>query len=223
MFEELKGNSSDYDLDKVKPIKNSPLKGLSFLFLGSSVTIGFKSCEVSFPEYLSKRNGFEYVKEAVSGTTLTDGNESYIERLRKLKTAKSFDFLVCQLSTNDAYCQRNFGTISESFSIEDFDTSTIYGAIEYIISYAKTRLNARVVFYTSPYYENEHYKKMVQGLLAIQKKWKIGVIDMYSDPYFNKLDIEKKELYMADPIHPTKAGYLEWITPYMEKHLYQMI
>ena len=28
------------------------------------------------------------------------------------------------------------------------------------------------------------------------------------------------EVYMADPVHPTQAGYLEWWTPKMEEYLY---
>mgnify|MGYP000715422101 CR=1 FL=1 len=31
------------------------------------------------------------------------------------------------------------------------------------------------------------------------------------------------EVYMADPVHPTQAGYLEWWTPKMEEYLYQFL
>ena len=39
--------------------------------------------DVSFADYISYRNGCEYVKEAVSGTTLVDnGKTSYIQRMK---------------------------------------------------------------------------------------------------------------------------------------------
>ena len=39
--------------------------------------------DVSFVDYISYRNGCEYVKEAVSGTTLVDnGKTSYIQRMK---------------------------------------------------------------------------------------------------------------------------------------------
>lgn len=37
----------------------------------------------------------------------------------------------------------------------------------------------------------------------------------YSNKEFNNISAEERSLYMADNIHPTKAGYLEWWTPYM--------
>jgi hypothetical protein len=43
---------------------------------------------------------------------------------------------------------------------------------------------------------------------------------MWSDEGFNAITKEQHTLYMADHIHPTRAGYLEWWTPYMEPVLY---
>lgn len=60
---------------------------------------------------------------------------------------------------------------------------------------------------------------MVKLLQQIAKKCDITVIDMWNDADFNALTEERRALYMADGIHPTQAGYLEWWTPYMEKYL----
>ena len=64
---------------------------------------------------------------------------------------------------------------------------------------------------------------MVDLLGKISKKWNISVIDLWSDEAFNIITEEKRQLYMADPIHPTQAGYLEWWTPVMEDALYEEI
>ena len=37
------------------------------------------------------------------------------------------------------------------------------------------------------------------------------------------LSEKEYEVYMADPVHPTQAGYLEWWTPKMEEYLYQFL
>ena len=49
------------------------------------------------------------------------------------------------------------------------------------------------------------------------------VIDLWNDADFNNITTDEYDLYMADPIHPTKAGYLKWWAPYIEKALFEMI
>ena len=77
-----------------------------------------------------------------------------------------------------------------------------------------------MVFYTNPRYLNEAYKAMVDALLGLREKWGIGVIDLWNDDTFNAIDDAHRRLYMADAIHPLKAGYLQWWTPRMEEYLY---
>ena len=133
------------------------------------------------------------------------------------------DAFVCQLSTNDATKEMPLGEISESFDLNDFDTQTVAGAIEYIIAYAKETWDCPVVFYTQARYDSEHYGKMVDLLLEIQKKWDFTVIDLWNDEEINNITEEKEEIYLIDHIHPTKAGYKEWWLPKFQKTLYEVI
>lgn len=216
----LPGNAGQYALKQVKVVENSPLVGKRIIFLGSSVTYGASSKGVSFADYICVRNSCEIVKEAVSGTTLVDsGINSYILRLKKLDESIAVDLFVCQLSTNDATQNKPLGNVSESMNLADFDTSTVAGAVEYIIAYAEQTWNCPVLFYTNPQYDSEQYEAMVKLLQQIAEKWDITVIDMWNDADFNALTEEQRTLYMADGIHPTQAGYLKWWTPYMEKYL----
>ena len=80
-----------------------------------------------------------------------------------------------------------------------------------------------MVFYTGSYYESEAYSNMVDILNKIGELYDVGVIDLYTDSEFNNISDEQRALYMVDPIHPTKAGYLEWWTPKMEEYLYQFV
>lgn len=215
----LPGNSKEYGLEKVEEKTESLLKEKKIIFLGSSVTYGASSQGISFVDYLGKQTGSDVVKEAVSGTTLVEeGEESYIARLRNIEE-EQVDLFICQLSTNDATQKKPLGTVGTSTSLSDFDTHTVAGAMEYIIAYAKEKWDCPVMFYTNPQYDSKEYGEMVALLTEIQQKWDIGVIDMWNDEAFNKISEEEHSLYMADSIHPTKAGYLEWWLPYLENEI----
>lgn len=178
------------------------------LFIGSSVTYGSAADGESFADMLADF-GCNVVKEAVSGTTLVDtGADSYVSRMKMMDASLKADLFVCQLSTNDASQGKPFGILDGSM-----DTSTIAGAIEFIIDYARKTWNCPVAFYTNPRYDSEPYAKMVALLKECAQKHSIGVIDLWNDEKFNDLTNEQRARYLADPIHPTREGYREWWLP----------
>lgn len=222
-----KGNNNIYDLENTESLIPNKLTGKKIIFLGSSVTYGSASKGISFVEYLKKRDGIISIKEAVSGTTLVDqkvrGRDSYITRMKKIDKDIKVDCFVCQLSTNDATLKKPLGKISNSFDINDFDTNTIAGAIEYIICYAKETWNCPIIFYTGTKYDGKYYEEMVNLLLDIKEKWKIGVLDLWHDEEMNQVSSEEYKLYMVNKIHPSKAGYKDWWTPKFEEILKEFI
>lgn len=221
----MAGNAEEYHLENVEVLKESPLLGKSICFLGSSVTDGDASLGVSFADYIAKRNQCSYVKEAIGGTTLIDnGQSSYIQRMiNNIDVNTQFDAFVCQLSTNDATQKKPLGSISESTELQDFDTSTITGALEYIICYVEQTWDCPVIIYTNTKYDSEQYETMVGILYNLQEKWDIGIIDLWNNEEMNAVSEENRSLYMADRIHPTQAGYLLWWTPVIEEELYSII
>lgn len=199
------------------------LAGKEIIFLGSSVTYGAASQGVSFVDFLASQDQCIVCKEAVSGTTLVDdGPDSYISRMKNLRVPEA-DLFVCQLSTNDATQKKPLGAIAPTMDPTDFNTHTITGAIEYVIAYARKTWNCPVAFYTNPPYEDDNYRRMVERLAQIAEKWGIGVIDLWNNKDFNHISEEQHNLYMDDPIHPTRTGYLEWWLPEFEKRLEQLI
>ncbi len=215
-----KGNNEKYSVANCEYSgEYQNLKGKHIIFLGSSVTFGSAAKGESFADFLQKKDGVVAIKEAVSGTTLVDyGDSSYIQRLNAIPKDTKADLLICQLSTNDATKKKPFGEIAKTKNIEDFDTSTVAGAIEYIIAYSNETFNCPVVFYTGTKYNSEQYGEMVNLLLDIQKKWDIGVIDLWNND-MNDISKSDYNLYMANGIHPTRAGYRDWWTPEFEKFL----
>lgn len=219
-----RGNYGKYSLENTATVENSPINGKTVIFLGSSVTYGYGSMGVSFADFLEKSDGICAVKEAVSGTTLVDVKDSsYVSRMKTIDKNINADVFVCQLSTNDATKEMPLGKISESYGVDDFDTKTVAGAIEYIIAYVQNTWNCPVVFYTQAKYDSDHYAKMVDLLIEIQKKWDITVIDLWNDVDFNNITEEQRKIYLIDHIHPTKAGYKEWWLPKFKEVLYEII
>lgn len=220
-MEKLPGNQSKYDFSEIVPLKDSPLAGRNVCVLGSSVVYGVSSLQNSVGEYLAARFGCNLTKEAVSGTTLTDnGPDSYVQRmLNNIPKDADFALFICQLSTNDAAREIPLGNISDSRKQEDFDTATVTGAMEYIICYARETWGCPVVFFTGSRYDSHTYEAMVNRLLELQKKWNIGVIDLWNSDEFNNISDADRSIYMTDGIHPTKAGYRDWWGPEMERQL----
>lgn len=178
-------------------------KNKTVIFLGSSVTYGSAAGGVSFADYICERKGLTMIKEAVSGTTLVDkDNQSYVSRLKALDADKC-DLFVCQLSTNDA---------SQQLPLKEVET-----AIDFIIDYVRNKWNCTICFYTNPKYDSTAYADMVSLIKTKSNIETFDLINMWDDEELNRTISEKFEYYMADAIHPTKAGYLEVITPFMEK------
>lgn len=178
---------------------------MSVCFFGSSVTYGFASNGISFVEILAKKYSFNYIKEAICGTTLVDSdNQSYFSRLKRIEE-KDIGLFVVQLSTNDA--------------IKKYDLNDIKVSIERIIDFIEEFYNSKIVFFSNPYYLNEHYEKMVSIMKGISCKKNVYFIDMFSNKEFNNIGDIDRILYMQDNIHPTLLGYEKWIVPFMEKYL----
>ena len=215
-----KGNNEEYSAANAEVFENSPLKGKTFIFLGSSVTRGAASHDESFVDYLAAQDGITAVKEAVSGTTLVDnGEKSYISRMKTIDKDIEATAFICQLSTNDATKKLPVGEISTSFNKEDFDTQTVAGAIEYIICYAQETWHCPVIFYTGTKYDSERYAELVELLDGICEKWDIGLIDLWNSS-INDISKDRYSFYMADGIHPVRAGYRDWWTPAIRDYLY---
>ncbi len=216
-YEMLPGNAEAYSFQTIQRMPDSPLAGKRVCVLGSSLAAGYASGGEAIAEYISRRFGAFCRKEAVSGTTLAESYpDSYGERLRRLDPQEAFDLFLCQLSTNDARLHCPPGEVAGH---EPFDTQTTLGAIDAIIQYVENTWHCPVVFFTSARYESEPYDDLVRRLKELQAVYGFGLIDLWKQAAFNDLPEEKRALYLADHVHPTRAGYRDWWGPEIEKQL----
>lgn len=213
---------------------SDPLSGLNIAWLGSSVTYGQGAGGYSMADEIAGTHAAtNCYKYAISGTTLadyatssalpTDGDGShgsYIKRLEQLDTNQKYDLFIIQLSTNDATGGIPMGEISADTDINNQDTHTVIGAMEYIIAYVQKNFGCPVMFYTGTKYDSEQYGKMVDTLLQLKDKWGIGVIDLWNNEEMNAIDSDTYLTYMKeDGIHPLKDGYVKWWTPVFEQEI----
>ena len=176
------------------------LKDKTVLFLGSSVTYGSASGGVSFADRMAEELHFHCIKEAVSGTTLADLDEtSYVARLKKLDPKLAVDLLICQLSTNDA---------SQGIPLAKTED-----AIRTILEYTKATFGCPVVFYTGTYFESEAYEAIIRLLYSLRAEYDFSILDLFNDPTMRSVPPEDYARYMSDPIHPNLLGYRQWWTP----------
>lgn len=197
------GGADENGLCKIKPLSDQVI-----FFLGSSVTYGSATGGRSFVDLIdTDDNGISTVKSAISGTTLVNnGTSSYVARLQtEFKKYGSPDKLIVQLSTNDATQGKPMGTLGDSFDKADFDQTTVIGAMEYIIAYAKETWDCEVIFYTNCPYESDNYAAMVEALYQIHNKWGIGILDFYACKGVNEPAC--LATCMNDSIHPNSFGY----------------
>ena len=181
------------------------------------------------------------------GKTSDTGEKSYTSRLKSstiFDKNEKIDAFICQISTNDATNSRkkNWGEISADDKLyqEDFDLTTTLGGIEFIIAYVADTWDCPIYFYSgSQFLDKEktlsprangdpsgsNYGELVDKVLEIAEKWQsagvdVRVIDMFHDEAFNEAVTDAYYSWaVADPIHPRRAGYLQWWMPYFEQFL----
>ena len=233
----LKPNSNTLNVEQVKQGVVENLEGKTIGYLGSSVTRGRESNEVSFPEYIAKMSGSTSIKQAIDGSTLAPppiylsfmGITSYVNQLKNgaLTNVEHLDALVIQLSTNDARFNLSLGTLSSSFKKEDMNCDTTMGAMEYLIAYAKEKWNCPVLYYVNSYHPqfqyNPAYENMIDALYEIQGKWGIDVVDMWNDPEIINVNTDLRSYFMYDSIHPYKSGYYFWYVPKIMNQLAETV
>jgi lysophospholipase L1-like esterase len=226
-YKKVGPNDPFWDCAHAPKIPDSPLEGKRLFFLGSSVTIGLRSANEAVADYLAAQDGAIVVKEAVSGTTLRQENPadlSYLSRLLRsdaYRNGDKFDAVIIQLSTNDAWEEKKLG-----IPLENENPATTYGAIEALITTVAKRFGCPLFFYSGSRYSDlngKAYAQLVQGMKAIAEKRQIGFINLHDDSSFNDLGQAHYSYWMSDGIHPFRAGYQAWWTPYFRAYLSQYL
>ncbi len=197
---------------------------------------------------ISKKSAVSGTTMYDDGASSATGANSYVRRLMNSQVYDpnndAVDAFICQISTNDCtndrLAKRGQMAPADDFDYESFDKATTLGAVEFIIGYVAEVFDCPIYFYSGAYFgdgsdkaqrqnanpKGSEYGKLVDQVIAIAEKWNakpgvdVGVIDLYHDEDFNAAASAAYYSWaMNDPIHPRKAGYLQWWMPYFEARL----
>ncbi len=245
---DISGDANDSALAPENiPARQSPLAGKTIYWLGSSVTLGHAAVLNSVADYLGASTGSVNVKEAVNRTTLRtpEGNtNSYVMRMlngNNFSIDEKIDAFICQISTNDATEANRpyWGAVTDEqiTELSLFDLSTSMGGVEYIINYVEQTWDCPVYFYSGSNFGDDgarsnsdpsgtNYSDLIDLVKQAVEKYnsaegyEVKIIDLFNDKEFNEVvSDDYYEWCMQDAVHPKRAGYLHWWTPYFAAFL----
>jgi lysophospholipase L1-like esterase len=181
------------------------------------------------------------------GSSVNSGEKSYTSRLTNSEIFdknEKIDAFICQISTNDCIsanlAKRGRMTSKNNIDPKSFDLKTSLGGIEYIITYVSETWNCPIYFYSGAYFSDgsnkeqrqnnnpkgSDYAAFIDQVKEIADKYNeyidyhVEIIDLFNDEDFNKQASDKYYRWAtSDPIHPKKAGYLEWWSPFIRNCL----
>lgn len=219
----MSGNRSQYNPSQTEKT-DSALIDQSIVFVGSNLVTGSKASGDSFVEYLRQSHGINAVVYGKDGASLVErGANSIPAMIRTIPTENANPrMILCEVPYIDGTGYSRIGQITDGYFNDQYDTKSVIGAMEFIISYSQDTWGCPVVFYTCQPNDNTHYAKIVDAVLKVADKWNIEVIDFYHDEGM-VLDDRQQALYMATDSCPTKAGYKELYTPRFEEFLLKKI
>jgi len=151
------------------------------------------------------------------------GNNRVINHMNNARYNK-YDFVLLHGGVNDAWDVIEPGTVSKSFNVADFDTSTYAGGLEEAIYYAKQYykdayigyiFNFRMLSSTGRLSDMDDYYEVGK---KICEKWEIPYLDLYSD---ETVFSELQKGGLADGIHPNSKGY-DFLYPYVATFMRKM-
>ncbi len=208
-WQQLDGNAEEFSVENVviphkDPNVRTLFAGKTLFALGSSITWGFASGGQALGEFLARSFGMNLVKDAENGTTLAPmhahDSHCYVSRLKThTRYTDSPDYVLIQLSTNDVWQGISLGQTVD--------------AIEDIMDYVQDQWNVPVLMYTNSRFESEQYQQLVDASYDIHNTKNFSIIDLWNNVDINSVTDEQLQLYMHDPIHPTRAGYMTWWGP----------
>ena len=210
-------------------LENSPsntLYGKTIYSDGDSIADGAGSNGVSYAHLLRDKYNMTLTDESVGGTTIAvqDGRtDSIYERITSM--SGDYDYILFEGGTNDVSLSINAGTITSGFD-EEFDTSTVLGALEGICKFLNTNyFEAQKLFIFVNSRVDDYFwktKEMFAKMKEVLNKWAIPYVDISSVANLGNWNSTVAGDYFAsetDRLHPSLKAYKKFYLPYIEKAL----
>lgn len=169
-------------------------------------------------EYTTYGGDICYLED--SSKTFIDINGNTIQGKPMVECYKnSLDYLILEGGLNDLYTSTPIGEMSdaEDFDFVDFDTSTFYGSLEYIIRNATVKLwQTKVGFIIMPQMGQGNWQNYIDAIIAVCNKWGVPYLNLH-EYFYARLEKQKDQQWSKDfwtlntdgtfNMHPGTWGY----------------
>lgn len=224
------------DLDAVN--KQSPLYGLSGLFMGDSISFGLRDypsyvhdpmCGKSWAGRISDSTGLDATNVSVSGATIAQSSNWVFNQFTGY-TGRKFDLVVMHGGANDARYQHELGaSMPLGTSAAELEaaanTGTFIGGLQWLFHNMKEEFPNAQLFFIANHkldgnnHETRHdmsaYFNAAEELCEI---YGVHFIDLYNNDELNNKLETKTTKYIPDTTHLNHAGY-DILTPYIQSAL----
>lgn len=217
--------------EEVPEVNVSPLKNLTGVFIGDSITeVNFRSSK-NYHQFIAERTGLSVVNLGISGT-------GYVDRLNAVESiTEQPDFISVFLGTNDYSGVTGSKTLG---NVTDTDAPTVASHIYTLLTNLMNKFpNTPIVTITplpriesNPMNENQGkngYKlvELVEVIKSISKRLAIPCLDLYHNSHLRVWYDEVNQHFFsyqegqADGLHPNVHGheYISYtIQSFLEQH-----
>lgn len=169
-------------------------------------------------EYTTYGGDICYLED--NSKTFIDINGNTIQGKPMVECYKNrLDYLILEGGLNDLYTSTPIGEMSdaEDFDFVDFDTSTFYGSLEYIIRNLTVKLwQTKVGFIIMPQMGQGNWQKYIDAIIAVCNKWGVPYLNLH-EYFYARLEKQKDQQWSKDfwtlntdgtfNMHPGTWGY----------------
>jgi len=223
-FEGFWGKGNTLDLfDKMNSMgyieyEKEVFEGKRTLFLGDSICAANCESGKSYRGWagrIASSTGMTCVNRGQSGASLsTARGTNRVINVYNLANKQKYDFVIMHGGVNDAWESAKVGTVSDSFELSSFDTSTFAGGLEELFyhvteDYPEAKLGY-IFNFATPSFNTGRIANMTEYYSVAKKiceKWGIPYLNMYEDSEFSALLKVTSNTNLSDYLHPNTAGY----------------
>ncbi len=215
------------------PVKDSPLKDKTALFMGDSISYGagdgasYIRQGKAWAGRIARITGLKATNASVSGSKVSylsgDDNAKWHYTQYKANKHKDFDMVVIQGGVNDARYNRVVGTISDSTDLTELEKrkDTYIGGLQYLFASTKETWPDAKLFFIANHRLDGHSTGQAKNMSPyfdkaeeLCEKYGIVFIDLYNNEELEAKLNSKSTKYLPDTLHINAEGY-EIVTPYI--------
>ena len=186
---------------------------------------------------LCRDNGMQFTNYAINGATVHGSTGGYNITNQITEASQTVpDFVVVDGMTNDLATSTDLGQLTDSYSSNDFDLNTYYGALENELYTLRNKyMTANIIYviqHRMPTRDKAAQDSFVDATLKTCAKWSIPVVNIYDDGQINCYLDNMRNAYSynnegetsgGNGTHLTGTGYNKWYAPIIKAKMLEIL